>query len=172
MTVLISLLLAVAVPAVEDGKKDRQALLLPGDRVPPGKLSSADPSTIAAFLQKEGYRAKLITDDGERPYIESAANGAKFYIYPQNCDGESGVCEDLMFRSSYDKRPENPVNVDKMNEFNRDVRWARAYLDQTGNPVVELDVLFTDRLVDEKMFGEALAIWGSTLSQFHEAIDW
>jgi hypothetical protein len=59
-----------------------------------------------------------------------------------------------------------------MNDYNRENRWGRAYLDKDGDPVIEYDVLFTDQLIDEKAFHEALDIWNSVLSQFHKTIDW
>ena len=167
MSLMLSLLLAAApttapANAAQTGPKYDQP-------VPAGKVSTANPHSITAYLQKEGYRAKLVTDE-ETPHIESAANGAKFYIYLQNCK-EKKDCQDVMFQSSYDKKAEDPIKVDAINQFNADNRWARAYIDKDGDPVLEYDVLFTDQLVDEKMFGEALAIWSNSLGLFHKAID-
>lgn len=166
MSLILSLLLAAA-PTTANAKAG-EAPVIYDKAVPAGKISTANPHSIAGFMQKEGYRAKLVTDDGT-PYIESAASGATFYIYLQNCK-EKRDCQDLMFQSSYDKKENEPVKLDAINEYNRDNRWARAYLDKDGDPVVEYDVLFTDQLVDEKMFGEALVVWADVLGKFHKKI--
>lgn len=167
MSLILSLLLASA-PTIADAKTAQ-----PGpdfDKpAPAGKVSTANPRTIAAYLQKEGYQAKLVTDEGS-PYIESAAAGAKFYIYLQNCK-EQRDCQDIMFRSSYEKNEEKPVKADAINKFNADHRWGRAYLDKENDPVIEFDLLFTDQLIDEKMFGEAIEVWVDTLGSFHKAIE-
>lgn len=172
MSVILAVLLAAApaklAPAERAAAQTKAAYAKP---VPAGKVSTANPRSIVALLQKDGYRAKLVTDDATRPYIESATAGATFYIYLQNCK-EVAECQDVMFRSSYDREEDSPVKIDKINEFNRDNRWARAYLDKDQAPVIEYDVLFTDQLVDEKMFREALEIWDSVLTDFHKTIDW
>ncbi|HEU0311219.1 MAG TPA: YbjN domain-containing protein [Sphingomicrobium sp.] len=164
MSLILWLALALS-PTVEQAKPGQ-----PVATAPTGPISTANPASIAAYLQKEGYRSKLFADDGS-PYIESAANGAKFYIYLQNCK-EDKDCQDLMFRSSYDLNKDKPVTIDTINLFNADNRWARAYLNKDGEPVIEYDVLFTDQKVDEKMFGEAIAIWVDVLGTFHKAIDY
>jgi hypothetical protein len=168
MSLILSLLVAAAptTAAVKAGEPP----VTYSKPAPDGKLSTANPHSITAYLQKEGYRAKLITDDGS-PYIESAANGATFYIYLQNCK-EKKDCQDVMFRSSYEKNEDDAVKLEQINEFNADNRWARSYLDKEGDPVIEYDVLFTDQLVDEKMFGEALDIWNDVLGSFHKVIDY
>lgn len=168
MSLFLSLLLAAA-PTTAAAKAPQTGPIY-DKPAPPGKVSTANPHTIAAFLQKEGYQAKLVTDE-DTPYIESAAAGAKFYIYLENCKQKQD-CQDLMFRSSYDRKEENPVKVDAVNKFNADHRWGRAYLDKESNPVLELDVLFTDQLIDEKMFGEAISVWVETLGKFHKAIEY
>lgn len=166
MSIIVALLLA-STPAGSDAKTAQKTVTYAP--VPAGKISTANPHSIAAYLQKEGFRAKLVTDDGS-PFIESSSSGATFVIYLQNCEGNK-ACQDVMFRSSYDKKDENPIKVDAINSYNAENRWARAYLDKESNPVLEYDVLFTDQLVDEKMFGEAVTIWVEVLEKFHKAID-
>jgi hypothetical protein len=172
MSVILAVLLAAAAPTAAPAARAAAQSRPSYDKpVPAGKLSTASPRSIVALMQKDGYRAKLVTDEGKRPYIESATAGATFYIHLQNCK-ETADCQDVMFRSSYDRDEDSPVKVEKINEFNRDNRWARAYLDKDSGPVIEYDVLFTDQLIDEKMFREALEIWDSVLTDFHKVINW
>lgn len=138
MSLFLSLLLAAA-PTTAQARA--QSATPAYKAAPPGKVSTANPHTITAYLQKAGYRAKLITGKGA-PYVESAADGANFYISLLNCDEQKANCQDVMFRSSYDRNKEKPVKVEAINKFNADNRWARAYLDEEGGPVIEYDVLF------------------------------
>lgn len=166
MSVILSLLLASAPAASQAAVGQSEAVA--ETPVPAGKVSVANARSIVAAMQKEGYRAKLMTD-AKAPYIESATNGATFTIYLQNC-GDENKCQDVLFRSSYEKSKKDPLKVDAINAFNRKTRWARAYLDDENDPVLEMDLLFTNQLLDETMFGEALSVWNNVLGDFHKAI--
>ena len=138
-------------------------------RAAPGKVSVADPPSLVAALQKAGYKAKLTHDEG-KPEIESSAAGATFYLYFQNCESDGG-CEDIMVQSAYDMDKDG-VALEKINDFNRDNRWARAYLDKDRDPVIESDLMFVGKQMDEATFIESIKAWDDALGRFHKAIDW
>ena len=167
MSLVISLLIATAPAVAASGPTLPAAFNNP---VPPGKVTTANPRSIVALLQEKGYRAELKVDEG-KPYIESGANGAKFSVYLQNCT-EKRDCQDVMFYSSYTKKNDKPVTLDDINKFNAKYRWGRAYLDENLEPVIEYDVLFTDQVIDVKMFGEAIEVWNTILADFHKAINY
>jgi hypothetical protein len=135
----------------------------------PGKVSIADPNSLVTALQKAGYKAKLTYDEG-KPEIESSAAGATFYLYFQNCESKDG-CEDVMVQSAYDV-DKDAVSIETINRFNKDNRWARAYLDDERDPVLETDLLFAGRQMDEAAFIEGIKAWDDVLGRFHKAIDW
>jgi hypothetical protein len=166
MSLLLGFALAVAPAVVEPKAKPGSEFDKP---VPAGKVSVANPRSIAAALQEAGYRAKVVFDDGN-PYVDSAANGANFSISLENCK-EHKNCQDAMFRSTYAKKDEEPVTLETINKFNADHRWVRAYLGKDGGPVLEQDLLFTEQLMDKKMFEEAVTIWEDLMDDFHKAID-
>jgi hypothetical protein len=141
----------------------------PVQRAAPGKVSVADPASLVAALQKAGYKAKLTHEEG-KPEIESSAAGATFYLYFQNCESKEG-CEDIMVQSAYDMDKDG-VTVEKINDFNRDNRWARAYLDKDRDPVIESDLMFVGKQMDEATFIESIKAWDDALGRFHKAIDW
>ena len=138
-------------------------------RAAPGKVSVADPPSLVAALQKAGYKAKLTQDEG-KPEIESSAAGATFYLYFQNCESKDG-CEDIMVQAAYDMDKDG-VPLEKINDFNRDNRWARAYLDKDRDPVIESDLMFVGKQMDEAAFIESIKAWDDALGRFHKAIDW
>lgn len=135
----------------------------------PGKVSVADPASLVAALQKAGYKAKLTYEEG-KPEIESSAAGATFYLYFQNCESKEG-CEDVMIQSAYDMA-KDAVSLQAINDFNRDNRWARAYLDKESDPVIETDLMFVGKQMDEAAFIEGVKAWDGALGRFHQAIDW
>ena len=135
----------------------------------PGKVSLADPNSLVAALQKAGYKAKLTYEEG-KPEIESSAAGATFYLYFQNCESKEG-CEDIMVQSAYDTDA-GKVSLETINQFNKDNRWARAYLDDEKDPILESDLMFVGRQMDEAAFIEGLKAWDDVLGRFHKAIDW
>lgn len=135
----------------------------------PGKVSLTDPNSLVAALQKAGYKAKLTVKEG-KPEIESSAAGATFYLYFQNCEGAEG-CEDVMVQSAYDL-DKNAVTLEAINAFNKDNRWARAYLDDENDPVLEMDLIFAGKQLDEGTFIDSVKAWDDVLGRFHKAIDW
>ena len=145
------------------------ALSAPVQRAAPGTVSLADPNSLVAALQKAGYKAKLTYEEG-KPEIESSAAGATFYLYFQNCESKEG-CEDIMVQSAYDL-DKDAVSLETINKFNRDNRWARVYLDDESDPVIESDLMFTGRRMDEDTFIGGIKAWDDVLGRFHKAIDW
>lgn len=134
-----------------------------------GKVSVADPNSIVTALQKAGYKAKLTYEEGN-PEIESSAAGATFQLRFQNCDSEDG-CEDIMVQSAYDMA-KDAITLDTINKFNKDNRWARAYLDDENDPVLEMDLVFAGKQLDEDTFIDSVKAWDDVLGRFHKAIDW
>lgn len=155
--------------AASIGAQSAPASTAPVQRAAPGKVSVADPPSLVAALQKAGYKAKLTQDEG-KPEIESSAAGATFYLYFQNCESKEG-CEDIMVQSAYDMDKDG-VALEKINDFNRDNRWARAYLDKDRDPVIESDLMFVGKQMDEAAFIESIKAWDDALGRFHKAIDW
>jgi hypothetical protein len=141
----------------------------PVQRAAPGKVSVADPASLVAALQKAGYKAKLTYDDG-KPEIESGAAGASFYLYLQNCESKDG-CEDVMIQSAYDL-DKDAISLETINKFNKDNRWARAYLDEENDPILEMDLVFANKQMDEAEFIEGVKAWDEVMGRFHTAIDW
>ncbi len=64
------------------------------------------------------------------------------------------------------------VSLETINKFNKDNRWARAYLDDESDPVIESDLIFAGKQLDEATFIETMKAWDDVLGRFHKAIDW
>ena len=154
--------------AASMGTQAAPASPAPVQRAAPGKVSVADPPSLVAALQKAGYKAKLTQEEG-KPEIESSAAGATFYLYFQNCESKEG-CEDIMVQSAYNM-DKDQVTVETINDFNRDNRWARAYLDKDRDACVEMDLDLVQGVTPEYLASQ-FAIWKEVLTNFPEHIDY
>lgn len=92
---------------------------------------------VVAWLQNAGYKAELKKDSEGDPMISSAAQGVNFTVYFYDCDG-GARCRAIQFSAGFDMK--TPPTVQKINEWNRDKRYLKAYLDSDGDPRVEYDV--------------------------------
>ena len=122
---------------------------------------------IQNWLQDEGYRAQVQTaSDGTRS-IYSSADGANFHIYQYDC--KNGRCGSLQFSVGFNTK--GAFNSDKMNAWNRDNRWVRAYVDKVNDPWLEYDVDLTPGGTYE-LLNDEFAIWRDSLGHFRKYINW
>lgn len=102
-----------------------------------GFVDASEVGGIAGIVQDEGYRAVVGRDSVGDPMITSTAHGQEFTIYFYGCEyGEN--CRDVQFRATFDM--EDGMSPTKVQDFNRENRWGKVYLDEDSNPVLEMDV--------------------------------
>lgn len=117
-------------------------------------VDASDVDIIAALIQDEGYRAVTGTDSVGDPKITSSANGYDFDVFFYGCtDGEN--CRDIQFTVSFDV--EDGMSLTKAQDFNREERWVKVYLDDESDPRLEMDY---------NMYG------GVSVSNFNDTLDW
>lgn len=79
------------------------------------------------MLLAEGYAA-TIDDDGD---VEWKIEGSRCYLLVLN-NGKS-----ILFKTSF---RDTDATLQKVNRWNQTKRYSRAYLDEDGDPVLELDL--------------------------------
>jgi hypothetical protein len=122
---------------------------------------------LQTWLQGAGYSAQIETSSGGERNIHSAYDGVGFHIYQYDC--KAGRCGSLQFAVGFNtKGAFSPV---KMNDWNRDNRWARAYIDKTNDPWLEMDVDLTPGGTYE-LLNDEFATWRSAFSNFRKFINW
>lgn len=131
------------------------------------QVIAKDPQTVVQTLQAEGYAAKLGTDNQGDPMITSSSSGSKFVILFYNCT-DNKDCATIQFRSSYDF--DEPVPLEKLNEWNRTKRFIRAYLDEENDPAVDMDIDLDKGGISTPLFIEYLGTWVMLVAQFEEHI--
>lgn len=123
---------------------------------------------VAKWLQASGYKAELTTDDTGDPMIKSAASGVNFTVYFYDCTAKPR-CKAIQFAASFDLK--QPMSAAKINEWNRQNRYLKAYIDDEGDPYVQYDVNLnagrTTAVLDDD-FG----VWTSMIDDFTTFIGW
>jgi hypothetical protein len=131
-------------------------------------VRAQDPQSVVAVLQKAGYAAELTkTKDGD-PIIKSASSGTNFTIFFDNCTNHKD-CATVQFYVGY-HLDKNPVTVDKINDWNRTMRFGRAYLDDTKDPCLEMDVDLDVGGMSDDLFKDNFDFWTSVMSRFEKHI--
>jgi hypothetical protein len=75
----------------------------------------------------------------------------------------------MQFAAGFDtKGAFNPV---KMNDWNRDNRWTRAYIDKANDPWLEMDIDLTPGGTFE-LLNDEFATWRSSFVRFKKFINW
>jgi hypothetical protein len=130
-------------------------------------VRAQDPQSVVAALQASGYAAKLGTDRVGDPMVTSGVAGTNFQIFFYNCTGHT-ACATVQFHSAYDVS--TPVGLDRINEWNQNKRFGRAFLDKENDPVLEMDVDLDDGGLSRLLFIDNVEFWSSILGEFERHI--
>ena len=130
-------------------------------------VNAKNPATIKAILESQGWPATLVTKDGDDPYIESNRNGLKFLVLFMNCE-DNRNCKTLQYYMGFSDAKD--VSLDRLNQWNRTKRFARAYRDDEGDPVLEMDVDVDFAGIPRENLSETLNTWSSLMDSFREYV--
>lgn len=126
-------------------------------------ITLRDPDLTAELLRVEGYEASADqTRPGENPVLTANDDGLKFGLYFANCD-EGKECQSVEFHAGFKN---HKLTLETINEWNREKRFVRAYLDKDGDVALSMDV--KPGGMERKLFVDHLAIWSSLLAQFED----
>ncbi|WP_432770649.1 MAG: YbjN domain-containing protein [Sphingopyxis sp.] len=130
-------------------------------------VNASNPATIRAIVESQGWPATLIAKDGEDPYIESSRNDLKFLVLFMNCT-DNRNCKTLQYYMGFSDA--KAVSLERLNQWNRDKRFARAYRDDAGDPVLEMDVDLDFAGIPRENVGETFNTWAALMDSFREYI--
>jgi hypothetical protein len=134
--------------------------------VPDGGMTIEE---VAAWLQNAGYKAEIKKADKGDSYITSGAEGVNFDIYLDDCKAKR--CGSLEFTAGFTVDGGLKGGTAKVNEWNRDKRWVRAYLDKDNDPWAEMDISLTPGRTFAAI-DDDFSIWRTMLDAFKTFIDW
>lgn len=130
-------------------------------------INATNPATIKAIVKSQGWPATLVSKPGEDPYLESNRGGLKFLVLFMNCDAGK-KCKTLQYYMGFSDAKN--VSLDRLNQWNKDKRFARAYLDDEGDPVLEMDVDVDFSGIPRENLGETFNTWASLMDSFREYV--
>ncbi len=130
-------------------------------------VNASNPATIKAIVESQGWPATLVSKPGDDPYIESNRNGLKFLVLFMNCI-EGRNCKTLQYYMGFSDAKQVPL--EKFNQWNKEKRFARAYRDDEGDPVLEMDVDVDFNGIPRENIGETFNTWSSLMDTFREFI--
>ena len=126
-------------------------------------INAADPATIKAIVESQGWPATVVAEEGDDPYIESNRGGLKFLVLFMNCN-EGKQCKTLQYYMGFSDAKD--ISLERLNQWNKDKRFARAYKDDAGDPVLEMDVDLDFQGIPRENVGETFNTWASLMDSF------
>jgi hypothetical protein len=131
-------------------------------------VNAKNPATIKAIVESQGWPATLVSKADEDPYIESNRNGLKFLVLFMNCNDAHKDCKTLQYYMGFSDA--KGTSLDRLNDWNRTKRFARAYRDDAGDPVLEMDVDVDFAGIPRENIGETFNTWASLMDSYREFI--
>jgi len=130
-------------------------------------VDATDPDVLAALIQDLGFKATVTKDNVGDPMIKSAANGYDYNIFFYDCtDGAN--CQAVQFSASFDMQ--DGMSLTRTQDFNRDKRWVKVYLDDQSDPRLEMDYNLRGGVSVEN-FNDTLDWWNIEMDAFIQYIN-
>ncbi|UKK84685.1 YbjN domain-containing protein [Sphingopyxis sp. BSN-002] len=130
-------------------------------------VNAKSPATIKAIVESQGWPATIVSKPGEDPYIESNRNDLKFLVLFMNCTDNKN-CKTLQYYMGFTDAKN--VSLERLNEWNKTKRFARAYRDKEGDPVLEMDVDIDFAGIPRENLGETFNTWASLMDSYRDFI--
>lgn len=125
-------------------------------------ITAGDPEAIAAVIREQGFETTITKDNDGDPMIKAEGKGYSFVIFFYGCTANRD-CATLGFNSYF---AGGTSDIAKVNGWNRETRFGRAYVDKDGDPVVEMDVDLDDGGMSPLLFEDHVEFWMSVMSDF------
>lgn len=123
-------------------------------------VDASDPERLMQLARGFGS-ASLERDDYGDPLITGRIDGYKYGIYFYGC-AQNRQCNDVQFAAAWGG---HQVSWQTINDWNRTKRYGKAYLDQDGDPAIEMSVNLKYG-VSRANFDDTLDWWVLTLKEF------
>ncbi len=133
------------------------------------EITATNARVVLKAMQDFGLVATMEKDSQGDPKIASRVSDTKYSVYFYGCENNDN-CSSILIKAGYDLT--NGISASKVNEWNREKRFAKAYIDDDGDPFLELDVNLDFEGVGNKNFEDTLDWWRLSVEDFEEFIDW
>ena len=130
-----------------------------------GMITGNDMPRIMELAGAYGPVEQRQDDDGY--WIRGEMDSTVYTISFLNCNDQHMSCTTVQFRAWWES--EGAHTMEAMNQWNRDRRFAEAYLDSNNNATIEWDVNLAGG-VTAVNFDDSIQWWQSVLQQFREQV--
>ena len=131
-------------------------------------LDATDANRLLSLVQAENASAALSTDSVGDPKITADLGGVTYSLFFYGCS-DGRYCRSVQFQVGLDMA--EGLAPDTANQWNRERRFASAFLDDDSDPFLQMDVIL-EYGMSEANFTEALRLWEGSLTDFMEFVDW
>lgn len=133
---------------------------------PTALLSPSNVVAMAAAVRSIDANARLSTPSGSNPRIEATYNGLKYLVFFMNCNDSHSNCKTVQFYMGFSDAKDH--TLEQLNEWNKTKRFAKAYRDNEGDPVIEMDIDMDFSGIPQQNFVEYIRTWHSLMNQYND----
>lgn len=128
-----------------------------------------DGSDAAVIMEiARGYGSALLeTDDEGSPMIVGRIDGTRYVVLFYGCREVAG-CTSIQLLAGWTDR--DNVTLAKVNDWNMSRAFGRAYLDESGDPVLDY-IINLERGITSRNLDDSFDWWRVILSDFTEMMD-
>jgi len=131
-------------------------------------VSPHDPQAIIGILQGLDTGPELVQPDDGDPYIKASRDGMTFLVLLMNCNDSHRDCATVQYYTGFNDR--KGYSLERLNEWNRTKRFARAYRDNENDPVLEMDVDMDFSGLPRANVEESLKVWFDLMNAYRSFI--
>jgi len=128
-------------------------------------IDAEDPQAILEIAKGFGS-ARLKKDSQGDPMISGRIDGTRYGIYFYGCDNNHRHCDDIKFGAAWSGKK---VTLKQVNNWNRTKRYGTAYLDNDGDPNLDMPVNL-DYGVTVENLEDDFSFWEKVLKAFKKEV--
>lgn len=128
-------------------------------------VDATDPNKILEIAKGFGS-AELSNDDHGDPLIQGRMEGQKYQIIFYDCENGK-KCTTITFDAAWENSSE--VDLEKVNDWNQNKRFGRAFLDADGDPALDWDVNLKHG-VEKRNLDNTFNIWKDIMQEYVDFI--
>lgn len=134
-----------------------------------GTASAGDPAGLVKLLEQAGYSPELGKDSYGDPQIEIEVAEYTTMVLFYGCDEKTHTgCDSIQLRAGFDR--DKPWTAAEALAVAKKYRFASVWLDDTGDPWVQWDILTGSTGIPAAVFLNAVEVFGDTLEDTAEVV--
>ena len=119
---------------------------------------------VAAAIEEVGYAIALEGEGADRYLLSETEDEYTFAVLFYGCDDAGDACKTVQFYAGFE--PPAAPSLRQMNDYAAANRWGRIYLDDEGDPAIEMDVDLEDGGMSFELFKDNVEYWGAVMNAF------